>query len=175
MLTFIFAVAKKTQRDFDIAMKGGTLMIRNGSMFFLGSGGSGNSCSSSGKPSICKATLTLPCAKRTVRTIAQCKVGVEDVHFVRIQDDHYSDMLSTTAKQLQPQESTIAHTTTQSRQQGETPELTTASSQVSSSEFTEETDSHTTKQEDPDFSPVRKRRKLQSYHSGFDRELLRRM
>ena len=88
-------------------------MIRNGSVFFLGPGGSGKTCTLHAllreqPPSVRQST---PCAKRTVRTIAQCKVGVEGVLFIRIQDDQYSDMLSTTAKQLQPQLPSISTTT----------------------------------------------------------------
>ena len=156
-------------------------MIRNGSVFFLGSGGSGKTHTLYAllqelPPSIRQST---PCAKRTVRTIAQCKVGVKDVHFTRIKDDQYSDMLSTTAKLLQPQRPSIIVTTlppAQSRQQkAVSKEITSASSPAPSSQDTQEVDSHTTKQEDPDFSPERKQKTSQSRHSGFERELLRRM
>ena len=172
-----FAVAEKTQHNFDIAMKGGTLMIRNGSIFFLGPGGSGKTHTlhaflRENPPSVRQST---PCAKRTVRTIAQCKIGVEGVCFIRIQDDQYSDMLSATAKQLQPQQpstSTTTHTLAQSRQQGR---ISEASSPASSSEHTEETDLHTAKQDDPDFNHERKQKIPQSRRSGFKRELLCRM
>ena len=167
-----FAVAERTQHNFDIAMKGGTLMIRNGSMFFLGPGGSGKTHTlyallQENPPLVRQST---PCAKRTVRTIAQCKVGVEGVRFIRIQDDQYSEMLSTTAKQLQPQQPSMSTTTQTLAQQGVTLKIS-----PTNSENTGETKSHTTKEDDPDFSPERKRRKLQSHHSGFERELLRRM
>ena len=162
-------------------MKSGTLMIRNGSVFFLGPGGSGKTHTLLAllqelPPSIQQST---PCVKRTVRTIAQYKVGVEGVHFIRIQDDQYSDMLSTTAKQLWPQQpstTTATPSPVQSRQQGETLEIVgLASSPASTSEHTEETDSRITKQENPEFSPEKKQKIPQSRHSGFERELLRRM
>ena len=35
------AVSERTQHNFDMAMAGGTVMIRNGSVLFLGPGGSG--------------------------------------------------------------------------------------------------------------------------------------
>ena len=54
-------------------------------------------------PSIQEST---PCAKKPIRAVAQCKIGVSDkaaskTCFVRITDEEYSDMLSTTAKHLQ--------------------------------------------------------------------------
>jgi GTPase SAR1 family protein len=170
-----FAVAEKTQHNFDIAMKGGTLMIRNGSVFFLGPGGSGKTHTlhaflREDPPSVRQST---PCAKRTVRTIAQCKVGVEGVYFIRIQDDQYSDMLSTTAKLIQPQQSITTYPPTQSGQCGEISEITSVS--ALSSEYTEEDKSHATKQEHPDFIPQKKQETPQCRLSGFERELLRRM
>ena len=149
-------------------MKGGTLMIRNGSVFFLGPGGSGKTHTLHAlllepPPSVRQST---PCAKRTVRTIAQCKVGVEGVLFIRIQDDQYSDMLSTTAKQLQPQQPSISTTTppplAQSRQQQEaTSEDFTSRSSPTSNEAYQETDLL--------------ERTPQSRPRGFERELLCRM
>ena len=152
-------------------------MIRNGSVFFLGPGGSGKTHTlhaflQENPPSIRQST---PCTKRAVRTIAQCKVGVEGVYFIRIQDDQYSDMLSTTAKLIQPRKLATTFSPTQSRQHGEIPQVISASSQVSSNEYTEETESHTTKQEDSDFIPEKKKESPQSHRSGFERELLRRM
>ena len=155
-------------------------MIRNGGMFFLGPGGSGKTHTLHAllledPPSVRQST---PCAKRTVRTIAQCKIGVEGVCFIRIQDDQYSDMLSTTAKQLQPHQTSMSTTTptlAQTRQQGKKSDTTSASSPALSSEHTEETDLHTTKQDYPDFNPERKQKTPQSRRSGFERELLRRM
>ena len=177
-LWLTIAVSERTQHNFDIAMKGGTLMIRNGSVFFLGPGGSGKTHTlyallREPPPSVRQST---PCAKRTVRTIAQCKVGVEGVHFIRIQDDQYSDMLSTTAKQLQPQQPSTSTTTPHPVQQEATSEeITSASCPASTNEDTEETDSLVTKQEDPDSNPEKKQKILRSRHSGFEKELLRRM
>ena len=155
-------------------------MIRNGGMFFLGPGGSGKTHTLHAllledPPSMRQST---PCAKRTVRTIAQCKIGVEGVCFIRIQDDQYSDMLSTTAKQLQPHQismSTTTPTLAQTRQQGEKSNTTSASSPALSSEHTEEADLHATKQDDPHFNSERKQKSPQSHRSGFERELLCRM
>ena len=171
------AVSERTQHNFDIAMKGGYTMIRNGSVFFLGPGGSGkthtlHSLLEEDPPSIRQST---PCAKRTVRTIAQCKVGVKDIQFVRIKDDQYSDMLSTTAKQLQQQQPSVSTTTPtpdQPRPQDATSEETNSASSPASSEDTQETDS---KQEATDSGPDRKQEKPQPRRSGFERELLRRM
>ena len=155
-------------------------MIRNGGMFFLGPGGSGKTHTLHAllledPPSVRQST---PCAKRTVRTIAQCKIGVEGVCFIRIQDDQYSDMLSTTAKQLQPHQTSMSTTTptlAQTRQQGQKSNTTSASSPALSSEHTKEADLHTTKRDDPDFNPERKQKTPQSRRSGFERELLCRM
>jgi hypothetical protein len=175
----MFVVAEKTQHYFDIAMKGGTLMIRNGSVFFLGSGGSGKTHTfhaflREDPPSVRQST---PCAKRTVRTIAQCKVGVEGVNFIRIQDDQYSDMLSTTAKQLQPQPPSFSTATpppAQSRQEATSEEVVSALTPASS-EAAEESDSHPIKSEASASTPVKKLKIPQSRRSGFERELLRRM
>ena len=150
-------------------------MIRNGGVFFLGPGGSGKTCTLYAlllepPPSIRQST---PCAKRTVRTIAQCKVGVEGVYFIRIQDDQYSDMLSTTAKQLQPQPPSI-NTATEERAMSK--EDASVPSPASVSQHIEEADSHTTKQEENlDESPEKKQKKPSSRRSGFEKELLRRM
>ena len=167
-------MAEKTQHNFDIAMKGGTLMIRNGSVFFLGPGGSGKTHTlhaflREDPPSVRQST---PCAKRTVRTIAQCKIGVEGIYFIRIQDDQYSDMLSTTVKLIQSQQPTTSLPTIHPRQHEEIPKSAPASTQVSSKE---EVESHITNQEDPDFIPEKKQESPQSHPSGFERELLRRM
>ena len=154
-------------------------MIRNGGVFFLGPGGSGKTCTLHAlllepPPSVRQST---PCAKRTVRTIAQCKVGVEGVYFIRIQDDKYSDMLSTTAKQLQPQQPSISTTTPTPPEEGAiSREDASVPSPASVSQHIEEADSHTTKQEEnPDVSPKEKQKKPSSRRSGFEKELLRRM
>ena len=170
------AVSERTQHNFDIAMQGGYAMIRNGSVFFLGPGGSGktltlHSLLEEDPPSIRQST---PCAKRTVRTIAQCKVGVKDIHFVRIKDDQYSDMLSNTAKQQQTSTSSTIPLPAQFRQQETTSgEITSANSQASSVD-TQETDSPTISQEASVSSPEKKK-KHPSNRSGFEREMLRRM
>ena len=98
---FYYVVSERTQRNFDIAMADGTVMIRNGSVLFLGPGGSGKSHAVAAlldeeAPSQRQSTA---CAEKPVRTEAQLKVdvNVKDVRFVRISDDRYSDMLSTTA------------------------------------------------------------------------------
>ena len=96
---FIPTVSEKTQQCFDAAMKEGEVLLRNGSALLLGVGGSGKThilaaFLKEDPPSIREST---PCAKKPVRTVAHCKAGVNDDHFVRITDDHYSDMLITTA------------------------------------------------------------------------------
>ena len=98
---------ERTQRNFDIAMMDGELWIRNGNMFMMGPGGSGKTCTLAAvleekPPSTREST---PCAKKPVRAVAQCKIGVSDktdskICFIRITDEQYSDMLSTTAKHL---------------------------------------------------------------------------
>ena len=59
-------------------------------------------------PSIREST---PCAKKPVRAVAHCKVGVSDdkTHFVRITDDQYSDMFVATAEHL-PQTRNVSTT-----------------------------------------------------------------
>ena len=96
---FFPTVSEKTQQCFDAAMKEGEVLLRNGSALLLGVGGSGKThvlaaFLKEDPPSIREST---PCAKKPVRTIVHCKAGVSDNHFVRITDDHYSDMLVTTA------------------------------------------------------------------------------
>ena len=98
-------MSERTQLNFDIAMMDGELWIRNGNMFMMGPGGSGKTCTLAAvleekPPSIREST---PCAKKPVRAVAQCKIGVSDegdskTHFVRITDEDYSDMISTSAK-----------------------------------------------------------------------------
>lgn len=98
-------MSKRTQKNFDIAMMDGELWIRNGNMFMMGPGGSGKTCTLAAvleekPPSIREST---PCAKKPVRAVAQCKIGVSDktgskTYLIRITDEDYSDMISTTAK-----------------------------------------------------------------------------
>ena len=83
-------------------------MIRNGDVFFLGPGGSGKTHTLAAllgedPPSTREST---PCAKKPIRSIAHCKVGVNGLHFTRITDDEYSDMVSSSARQLQAEQST---------------------------------------------------------------------
>ena len=96
----ILTVSEKTQQCFDTAMMEGEASLRNGSALLLGVGGSGKThvlaaFLKEDPPSIREST---PCAKKPVRTVARCKAGVSDDHFVRITDDHYSDMLVATAE-----------------------------------------------------------------------------
>ena len=98
----ISTVSEKTQQCFDAAMMEGEVSLRNGSALLLGVGGSGKThflaaFLKEDPPSIREST---PCAKKPVRAVAHCKAGVSDDHFVRITDDHYSDMLITTAEAL---------------------------------------------------------------------------
>ena len=88
-------------------MMEGEVSLRNGSALLLGVGGSGKThvlaaFLKEDSPSIREST---PCAKKPVRAIAHCKAGVRDNDFVRITDDHYSDMLVATAEKL-PQATT---------------------------------------------------------------------
>ena len=76
------------------------MSLRNGSALLLGVGGSGKThvlaaFLEEDPPSIREST---PCAKKPVRAVAHCRAGVSDEHFVRITDDHYSDMLVATAE-----------------------------------------------------------------------------
>ena len=78
------------------------MSLRNGSTLLLGVGGSGKThilaaFLKEDPPSIREST---PCAKKPVRAVAHCKAGVSDDHFVRITDDHYSDMLVATTEVL---------------------------------------------------------------------------
>ena len=91
----ILTVSEKTQQCFDAAMMEGEASLRNGSALLLGVGGSGKThvlaaFLKEDPPLIREST---PCAKKPVRAVAHCKAGVSDNHFIRITDDHYSDML----------------------------------------------------------------------------------
>ena len=97
-------VSERTQQCFDAAMMEGEVSLRNGSALLLGVGGSGKThflaaFLKEDPPSMREST---PCAKKPVRAVAHCKAGVSDDHFVRITDDHYSDMLVTTAEAFPP-------------------------------------------------------------------------
>ena len=86
------------------------MSLRNGSALLLGVGGSGKThilaaFLKEDPPSIREST---PCAKKPVRAVAHCKAGVSDDHFVRITDDHYSDMLVATAEKLPQSTNSVA-------------------------------------------------------------------
>ena len=170
----LITVREKTQHNFDFAMKDGTLMIRNGNVLFLGPGGSGKTHTlaailDEAPPSIREST---PCAKQTVRTIAECKVGVKGVHFVRLKDTKYSDMLGFSANQMQtppqPILSEVTQAPAQSTPQGTAPEQpnppTTSSSSVVAHDESSSTDVRSTSD-----TRIKKR------PCGFQLELLRRM
>ena len=104
LIYFILTVSERTQQCFDAAMMEGEVSLRNGSALLLGVGGSGKThflaaFLKEDPPSMREST---PCAKKPVRAVAHCKAGVSDDHFVRITDDHYSDMLVTTAEAFPP-------------------------------------------------------------------------
>ena len=96
-------MSERTKLNFEAAMKDGAVWIRNGSTFFLGPGGSGKTHTllallEEDPPAIRESTA---CAKKPIRAVAQFKLGVSGaVHFVRITDDHYSEMLANSAEQL---------------------------------------------------------------------------
>ena len=156
---FHSTVSERTTQNYNAAMKDGSILIRNGTVLFLGAGGTGKSHTLAAlldeePPSIRQSTS---CVQKSIRTIAQCKVGVSGAKFIRIKDEVYSDMLGTTAKQFpeKPQETTS--------------EQTTSASSPASSEDTQES---TSKQEALHSSPRRQKKKNRC---GFDRELQRRM
>ena len=94
-------MSERTRLNFEAAMKDGAIWIRNGSTFFLGPGGSGKThtlCAllEENPPVIRQSTA---CAKKPIRAVAQFKVGVSGTaHFIRITDDHYSEMLANSAE-----------------------------------------------------------------------------
>ena len=94
-------MSEGTRLNFEAAMKDGMLLIRNGSTFFLGPGGSGKTHTLLAfleeDPPVIRESTT--CAKKPIRAVAQFKVGVSDTtHFIRITDDQYSEMLANSAK-----------------------------------------------------------------------------
>ena len=110
LLCFIPTVSEKTRQCFDAAMMEGEVSLRNGSALLLGVGGSGKThvlaaFLKEDPPSVREST---PCAKKPVRAVAHCKAGVSDGHFVRITDDHYSDMLVATAEKLPQSTNSVA-------------------------------------------------------------------
>ena len=86
------------------------MWIRNGSVLLVGTGGSGKThilaaFLEEDPPSAREST---PCAKKPVRAVAHCKIGVTDDRFVRITDDQYSDMIVATAEKLPQPTKTVA-------------------------------------------------------------------
>ena len=89
------------------------MSLRNGSALLLGVGGSGKThilaaFLEEDPPSIREST---PCAKKPVRAVAHCKAGVSNDRFVRITEDHYSDMLVATAEKSPQSTNSVAITT----------------------------------------------------------------
>ena len=86
------------------------MSLRNGSALLLGVGGSGKThvlaaFLEEDPPSIREST---PCAKKPVRAVGHCKAGVSNDSFVRITDDHYSDMLVATAEKSPQSTNSVA-------------------------------------------------------------------
>ena len=108
-----FTVSERTRLNFEAAMKDGAIWIRNGSTFFLGPGGSGKThtlCAllEENPPVIRESTA---CAKKPIRSVAQFKVGVSGTaHFIRITDNHYSEMLANSAEYFSTVPMSIAPT-----------------------------------------------------------------
>ena len=126
---FIPIVSEKTQQCFDAAMMEGEVSLRNGSALLLGVGGSGKThvlaaFLKEDPPSIREST---PCAKKPVRAVAHCKAGVSDDHFVRITDDHYSDMLVANIPQSTDSEA-VAKPSTQAEAKEDSNSLASSSS-----------------------------------------------
>ena len=105
------------------------MSLRNGSALLLGVGGSGKThvlaaFLKEDPPSIREST---PCAKKPVRAVARCKAGVSDDHFVRITDDHYSDMLVATAE-VSTDSGAVAKPSTQAEAKDDSNSLASSSS-----------------------------------------------
>ena len=159
-------MSERTQKNFDIAMMDGELWIRNGIMFMMGPGGSGKTCTLAAvleekPPSIREST---PCAKKPVRAVAQCKIGVSNktsskTYFIRITDENYSDMISTTAKHIPLHTQPMLHVTQATGQETDSIDASPESISESSSSRSPEVD-----------KPV-----VPSWCGGFRRELLIRM
>ena len=113
LLFYVPTVSEKTQQCFDAAMMDGEVSLRNGSALLLGVGGSGKThvlaaFLEEDPPSIREST---PCAKKPVRAVAHCKAGVSNDRFVRITEDHYSNMLVATAEKSPQSTKSVAITT----------------------------------------------------------------
>ena len=156
-------------------------MIRNGDVFFLGPGGSGKTHTLAAlleedPPSTREST---PCAKKPIRSIALCKVGVNGVHFIRIKDDEYSDMVSSSAKQLLAQQSTKNVTSLSTTDFGSQKIVSGGISSISSSRASSSTmgnlmpiaDKHSVSS----LNPNKQQLEPQFHQSGVRIELLRRM
>ena len=109
-------MSQQTEENFTAAMKDGEVLIQSGSSFTLGAAGTGkthflHAFLKEKPPAIRQST---PCAKMSIRTVSQYKLGVSDTtadkpSFVRIRDEQFSDMLSTSARcPLQSHPSTSA-------------------------------------------------------------------
>ena len=174
LFAFCSTVSERTTQNYNAAMKDGSILIRNGTVFFLGAGGTGKSHTLAAlleedPPSIRQSTS---CVQKSIRTIAQCKVGVSGAQFIRIKDEDYSDMLGTTVKKFQVSESSGNKTTPPPaplKPQKTTSEQTTSASSPASSEDTQKS---TSKQEAPPSTPKKQKKKALC---GFDRELQHRM
>ena len=98
-------MSQQTEEYFTAAMKDGEILLQNGSSFMLGAAGTGKTLSlhaflKEKPPAVRQST---PCAKKSIRTVAQYKLGVSDTtadkpSFVKITDEQFSDMLSTSAR-----------------------------------------------------------------------------
>ena len=97
-------MSQQTEENFTAAMKDGEVLLQNGSSFTLGAAGTGkthflHAFLKEKPPAVRQST---PCAKMSIRTVSQYKLGVSDTtadkpSFVRITDEQFSDMLSTSA------------------------------------------------------------------------------
>ena len=98
-------MSQQTEENFTAAMKDGEVLIQSGSSFTLGAAGTGkthflHAFLKEKPPAVRQST---PCAKMPIRTVAQYKLRVSDTtadkpSFVRITDEQFSDMLSTSAR-----------------------------------------------------------------------------
>ena len=98
-------MSQQTEENFTAAMKDGEVLIQNGSSFTLGAAGTGkthflHAFLKEKSPAVRQST---PCAKMSIKTVSQYKLGVSDTtadkpSFVRITDEQFSDMLSTSAR-----------------------------------------------------------------------------
>ena len=103
MLIHDISVSERTRHNFEEAMKEGVLNIRNGNSFMMGAGGSGKTLSLHAilREKISKLRQSTPCVKKGIRAVAQYKIVGDSTagkpSFVRITDEQFSDMLSTSA------------------------------------------------------------------------------